>query len=124
MRILAFTIGPHYLGLPAEYINSVGRREAVPAGAERAWAQEYDLPQAFGVKDGPADRVINCAWNGRDIRLLVNRIVGLVDLDDQTLGVWPSILKEIPQFYALGMTDSQMYLLLDLSQIESLGAAG
>jgi len=124
MRILAFTIGPHHLGLPAEYISSVGRREAAPAGAERAGVKEYDLPQAFGVKDGPPDRVINCAWNGRDIRLLVNRIVGLVDLDDQTLGVWPAILKEIPQFYALGMTDSQMYLLLDLSQIETLGAAG
>ena len=124
MRILAFTIGPHYLGLPAEYINSVGRREAAPPGAERAGVEEYDLPKAFGVKDGPADRVINCAWNGRDIRLLVNRIVGVVDLDDQTLGVWPAILKEISQFYALGMTDSQMYLLLDLSQIESLGTAG
>jgi hypothetical protein len=121
MRILAFAIGEHRLGLPAEYVSSVGRGGVSPsAGSGPQPAEEYDLCRAFGA-GGQADRrVINCEWNGRGIRLLADRIIGLVDLDDQTLAVWPSILGGIRLFYALGMADTAMYLLLDLSQIETL----
>ena len=121
MRVLAFAIGEHRLGLPAEYVSSVGRGEHSPSGGSGQLAvQEYNLCRAFGAASSEGLRAINCEWNGQAIRLLVDRIVGLVDLDDQTLAVWPSMLSGINLFYALGMADTKMYLLLDLSQIETL----
>lgn len=121
MRVLAFAIGEHRLGLPAEYVSSVGRGEHSPSsGSGQGAVQEYDLCRAFGVAGTEGLRAINCEWNGQAIRLLVDRIIGLIDLDDQTLAVWPSMLSGINLFYALGLAGSEMYLLLDLSQIETL----
>lgn len=121
MRVLAFAIGGHRLGLPAEYVSSVGRGEhSSSGGSDQGAAREYDLCRAFGAGNTEGLRAINCEWNGQAIRLLVDRIIGLVDLDDQTLAVWPSMLSGINLFYALGLADSEMYLLLDLSQIETL----
>ena len=121
MRVLAFAIGEHRLGLPAEYVSSVGRGEHSPSsGSGQGAVQEYDLCRAFGVAATEGLRAINCEWNGQAIRLLVDRIIGLIDLDDQTLAVWPSMLSGINLFYALGLAGSEMYLLLDLSQIETL----
>lgn len=123
MRILAFTIGQHHLGLPADHISSVGRRDLSQGKKEKkkaAPALEYNLADAMGVAATSSDQVIVCNLNGRSINLLVEKIIGLVDLNEETLTGWPAILNKIPVFYGVAVADSGMYLLLDLEKISSL----
>ncbi len=121
MRILAFTIGQHYLGLPADQVGSVGRRDLSQDKKKRSGrVLEYNLGQAMSVAVGSCDRVISCNLDGREMNLLVEKIIGLVDLKEEALVGWPAILDRIPLFCGVGTTDTVMYLLLDLAKVSRL----
>lgn len=125
MRILAFTIGQHHLGLPAEQVTSVGKRTDSDGGLSNPLPEaEYNLSQAMDVPAGASDNAILCNYAGRRINLLAEKIIGLVDLEDGSLNRWPAVLKGIPVFYGVGLTDKAMYLLLDLSKIDFLKVPG
>jgi chemotaxis signal transduction protein len=126
MRILAFTIGQHHFGLPADRVSTVGKR----AGSQESKsvktvkAEEFDLAADMFIGKINSDLVISCSVKGRTVNLYVENIVGLVDLKDDEVFEWPGVLKRIPIFFGVGLSGSVMYLLMDLTKIGSLKGNG